>query len=105
MQQDQDNQKNLLLAIVMSAGVLLLWQVFYAGPKLKDDQERRQRVQQELSQDKEQARPATPGAAREPVTGAQPAIPAAAPLAPAATRTAAIEASPRARIETPSLTG
>ena len=33
MQQDQDNQKNLLLAIVLSVGVLLAWQVFYAGPK------------------------------------------------------------------------
>ena len=35
---DQDNQKNLLLAIVLSVGVLLIWQVFYAGPKLKEDQ-------------------------------------------------------------------
>ena len=41
MLNDQDNQKNLLLAIVLSVGVLLAWQVFYAGPKLKDDQERR----------------------------------------------------------------
>ena len=100
MQQDQDNQKNLLLAIVLSVGVLLAWQVFYAGPKLKDDQERRQRVQHELSQSKEQA-PAAPGATTQP--GA--AVPSAAPLAAAATRTAAIDASPRVRIETPSLTG
>ena len=54
MLNDQDNQKNLLLAIVLSVGVLLAWQVFYAGPKLKDDQERRQRIQQEQSQVKEQ---------------------------------------------------
>ena len=100
MQQDQDNQKNLLLAIVLSVGVLLAWQVFYAGPKLKDDQERRQRVQHELSQSKEQA-PTAPSTATQP--GA--AVPSAAPLATAATRNAAIEASPRVRIETPSLTG
>jgi len=30
---------------VLSVGVLLAWQMFYAGPKLKEDQERRQRVQ------------------------------------------------------------
>ena len=29
--QDQDNQKNLLLAIVLSVAVLLGWQMFYAG--------------------------------------------------------------------------
>src|SRR5438034_298076 len=51
---DQDNQKNLLLAIVLSVGVLLAWQMFYAGPKLKEDQERRQRIQQEQGQLKEQ---------------------------------------------------
>jgi YidC/Oxa1 family membrane protein insertase len=98
MQQDQDNQKNLLLAIVLSVGVLLAWQAFYAGP----NQERRQRVQQEPSQGKEHAgSPAAPGSATQP--GA--AVPSAAPLAAAATRDAAVEAGPRVRIETPSLTG
>ena len=43
MLQDQDNQKNLLVAIVLSVAVLLGWQMFYAGPKLKEEQERRQR--------------------------------------------------------------
>lgn len=43
--QDQDNQKNLLLAIVLSVSVLLAWQLLFAGPKLKDEQERRARVQ------------------------------------------------------------
>jgi YidC/Oxa1 family membrane protein insertase len=52
---DQDNQKNLLVAIVLSVAVLLMWQMFYAGPKLKEDQERRQRIQQEQqTQPKEQ---------------------------------------------------
>ena len=64
MLNDQDNQKNLLLAIVLSVVVLLVWQVFYAGPKLKEEQERRQRIQQEQSQPKEQ--PGAPTAA--PVT-------------------------------------
>ena len=58
---DQDNQKNLLVAIVLSVAVLLMWQMFYAGPKLKEDQERRQRIQQEQTQTKEQ--PGAPKAA------------------------------------------
>jgi YidC/Oxa1 family membrane protein insertase len=48
--QDQDNQRNLLLAIVLSVSVLLAWQLLFAGPKLKEDQERRARVQQEQTQ-------------------------------------------------------
>ena len=99
---DQDNQKNLLLAIVLSVGVLLIWQVFYAGPKLKEDQERRQRVQQEQSQTAPKTAPvATPGAPTQPGSG----VPSTAPTTPAATRAAAIEATPRVRIETPSLRG
>ena len=38
--QDQESQKNLLLAIVLSVAVLLGWQFLYAGPKLKEEQER-----------------------------------------------------------------
>jgi YidC/Oxa1 family membrane protein insertase len=108
---DQDNQKNLLLAIVLSVSILLAWQVFYAGPKLKEEQERRQRIQQEQQQQtqaKEQPgapRPqAAPGTAAQP--GAQPgAAPAAAPAAPAATREDALAGTPRLKIDTPSLRG
>jgi YidC/Oxa1 family membrane protein insertase len=107
MLNDQDNQKNLLLAIVLSVGVLLAWQMFYAGPKLKDDQERRQRIQQEQSQVKEQ--PGAPKTAPDAASGATPqpgtAVPSAAPLASAPTRAAALDAAPRVRIETPSLRG
>src|SRR5947207_10768373 len=107
MLNDQDNQKNLLLAIVLSVGVLLAWQVFYAGPKLKDDQERRQRIQQEQSQVKEQ--PGSPKTAPVTAPGAIPqpgaVVPSAAPLASAATRDAVIATGQRVRIETPSLRG
>jgi YidC/Oxa1 family membrane protein insertase len=105
--QDKDNQKNLLLAIVLSVGVLLFWQLFYAGPKLKDDQERRLRVQQEQTQLKEQPGAPTTAPVANPGAATQPGgtVPSAAPLAPAATRAAAIAASPRVRIETPSLLG
>ncbi len=47
LQPDQENQKNLLLAIVLSVAVLLAWQFFYAGPRLKEEQERQARMRQE----------------------------------------------------------
>jgi YidC/Oxa1 family membrane protein insertase len=106
---DQDNQKNLLLAIVLSVGVLLMWQMFYANPKLKEDQERRQRIQQEQAQPKEQpgapkAVPqAVPGAPPQPGTAAAPTV--TAPAIPAPTREAALQASARHRVDTPSLKG
>jgi YidC/Oxa1 family membrane protein insertase len=107
MLNDQDNQKNLLLAIVLSVGVLLAWQVFYAGPKLKDDQERRQRIQQEQSQVKEQPGGAKTGPVTAPGAVPQPGavVPSAVPAPPALTREAALQTTARVRIETPSLRG
>ena len=113
MLNDKDNQKNLLLAIVLSVSILLAWQVFYAGPKLKDEQERRQRIQQEQQQ---QAQPkAEPGAPKtapqaSPGTAPQPAAqpgaaPSAVPSVPSASREAALADSPRLKIDTPSLRG
>jgi YidC/Oxa1 family membrane protein insertase len=102
MQQDQDHQKNLLLAIVLSVAVLLAWQMFYAGPKLKEEQERRLRTQQEQTQLKPSGAPtATPGEA--PQVAAPSAV---APTAPQ-NREAALHASAQGRVplETPSLQG
>ncbi len=107
MRQDPDSQKNLLLAIVLSVAVLLIWQMFYAGPKMKEEQERRQRAQQEQTQPKVQpgAPVATPGA--PPTAAPQPgaAVPSAGPSLPAATREGALAASQRVAIDTPSLRG
>src|SRR5262249_61348093 len=74
-----------------------------AVPKLRPDRRPRQRVQQELSQGK--AQPTAPVATQPGATQPGAAVPSAAPLTPAATRSAAIEASPRVRVESPSLTG
>ena len=112
MLNDKDNQKNLLLAIVLSVSVLLAWQVFYAGPKLKEEQERRQRIQQEQQQQAQpQASRARPRrrrgfAGNGAAAGAQPgAAPSAVPSVPSASREAALADSPRAAIDTPSLRG
>ena len=95
--QDKDSQKNLLLAIVLSVAVLLAWQVFYAGPKLKEEQERRQRIQQEQQAAGKGSSPARrrrrPGRARHGAAAGQPACPSARPAAPAATREAALQAA------------
>ena len=100
--QDPDQQRNLLLAVVLSMAVLLGWQLFYAGPKMKEEQAR-QRAQQELSQTagtrpRMRAKPATAHRAAQP-------CPAPAPPAASVSRDDAIKASPRLAIDTPTLKG
>ncbi len=104
---DQDNQKNLLLAIALSIAVLLGWQVFYAGPKLKEEQERRQRAQLEQTQAKKKEEPGTPKAAPGVAPKVQPgaAPPAATAAEDEVTRSQAIKRSERVQIDTPSLKG
>ena len=111
MMQHDDNQKNLLLAIVLSVGVLLFWQLFYAGPKVQQERDRLARQQQEQTQ---QPGPAAPGAPGQPVAApgaasgmpaAPGAVPAAAPAPGLHTRETALKTAPRLAISTPSLTG
>jgi YidC/Oxa1 family membrane protein insertase len=99
--QDPDQQKNLLLAVVLSMAVLLGWQLFYAGPT----EEARQRTQEQ------QSRTATPPAnTTAPDSGIkappQGTVPGAAPAsATPQSREEALADSPRVRVETPSLRG
>jgi YidC/Oxa1 family membrane protein insertase len=104
MSQDPDQQKNLLLAVVLSMAVLLAWQMFYAGPKMKQEQARQQ-AQQELAKGATPASPAKDGIA-PPATTPEGTVPGA-PVPPdaATTREAALKDSPRLPIETPSLRG
>ncbi|HEX5958862.1 MAG TPA: membrane protein insertase YidC, partial [Hyphomicrobiaceae bacterium] len=104
--QDQDNQKNLLIAIVLSMAVLFAWQFFYAAPK---EQERQARVKQEQVQKAKEQPAATPGTAKPGEAspqpgGSAPAVPGSSQSA-AVSREAALAASPRLDIKTPSLTG
>src|SRR4029078_12348964 len=95
--QDPDQQRNLLLAVVLSMAVLLGWQLFYAGPKMKEEQAR-QRAQHELAQQQGAAKDAT-----KPGTAPDAAVPGTAPPAAGVSRDDAIKASPPLAIETPSL--
>jgi len=100
--QDPNQQKNLLLAVVLSMAVLLGWQLFYAGPKMRDEQAR-QHAQNELTQNaapvaKDGTAPSAP-----PAPGA--GVPSASPSSVTLPRDEAISASPRVTVETPSLRG
>ncbi len=123
MQQDPDTQKNLFIAIALSVVVLFGWQYFFVPPKVTKEQK-----QQQIERQVRDAGgiPATPGksggaipkapaggvpASGVPASGVPASgVPAAGavpgtPLTTLATRSAALSASPRIPIETPSLRG
>jgi len=105
------DNKNTILAIVLSAVVLIAWQYFYAVPNA----EKQKAAQQQAELQKQAQKPAAP-----PTQGAQPgvapAMPGSAPTVPGqaaqpaatampATRQAALATSPRVPIDTVSLQG
>ena len=100
------DQKNTILAIVLSALVLIAWQIYFGVPQM----EKQKQIQQQ-AQDRSQQPPPLP---QQPGTTQAPSAPGAAPQAPTQpgagaaqpmTRDAALAASPRVHIETPSLSG
>src|SRR6516164_1041734 len=99
---EMDDQKNLLLAIVLTGIVLLAWQYLFAVPQVE---RQKQIAQQQQQQQQTQAPPANtqPGPAPQPAPSAVP--PAQPSAAPTLTREAALAASPRIPIETPRLAG
>jgi YidC/Oxa1 family membrane protein insertase len=107
------DSKNTILAIVLSAIVLIVWQYFFAIPQEKARQE--QLAQQQTQAQKTnppapgQSNSTAPAAAPVPgAAGAPPQVPGAAPAAAVGapvTRDAAIAASPRIPIATESLQG
>jgi YidC/Oxa1 family membrane protein insertase len=109
MQQDQESQRNLVLAIALSLAVLLGWQFFYAGPKAKQEADRLEQVRQQQAKLAPAPVPgtATPTAPGGTLPGAVPGQPVAPAIAPAAglKRDVALLNSPRIAINTPSLKG
>jgi YidC/Oxa1 family membrane protein insertase len=94
---NSEDSRNILMAIVLSVAVLLGWQYFFAGPQMLKDRQAQTQVQTTA--------PASPSASPAPGAAAV-APPGAAPAeAPAASRAEALAASPRVRIDTPSLGG
>jgi YidC/Oxa1 family membrane protein insertase len=101
------DQKNTILAIVLSALVLIGWQLYFGLPQV----EKQRQMQQQQAQERV---PPAPGSPAPPTTAPTQSVPGATPQAPGQpagvpaqpmTREAALAASPRVRIETPSVTG
>jgi YidC/Oxa1 family membrane protein insertase len=105
------DNKNTILAIALSAVVLIAWQFFYAGPQEKARQEQLAQQQQKQQAEQLAQKGPAPGQGTQAPGAAPPApgqIPGQAPQSPAAiaaNRDAAVAASPRVPIATGSLQG
>jgi YidC/Oxa1 family membrane protein insertase len=97
------DNRNTILAVILSGIVLIAWQYFYNVPQMEKQRAQTQ-VQAELAKPTPQA---TPGSTT-PQAGSTPSASAPGntqPTAAVVSRDAAIAATPRVKIETPSLTG
>ena len=103
MQQD-DNQKNLLIAVALSAMVLLGWQLLFVNPRIKDEQSRKA-SQQQSQQVPGQAVPGAATPAGPGSTVAPGALPSAPSVPLATSREGALALSPRVAIETSAIKG
>src|SRR6478609_6802267 len=97
------DNRNTILAVVLSGLVLIAWQYFYNVPQM-EKQRAQSQTQAELAKPSPQATPGStaPQAGSAPSANA-PNQPASA--APVVSREAAIAATPRVKIDTPRLTG
>ena len=95
------DNKNTLIAIVLSAIVLLGWQYFIGMPQME-----KQRQQQQQQQQQQAPAPAgTPAPGAAPVPGQVPQAPGTSPTGQVFTREAVLAASPRIAVETPRVKG
>jgi YidC/Oxa1 family membrane protein insertase len=101
------DQKNTILAIVLSALVLIGWQLYFGLPQV----EKQRQMQQQQAQERVPPAPGSPG---PPTTAPTQSVPGTTPQAPGQpagipalpmTREAVLAASPRVPIETPSVAG
>lgn len=105
MSQPPNDQKNLLIAVALSMAVMLGWQLFYAGPQIKDQHEKAQR-EQVVKDEAGKPGAASPTAPTTLPGTVQPVQPAQSiPTLSTGTRTEALARSERVPIETPSVTG
>jgi YidC/Oxa1 family membrane protein insertase len=102
------DNRNMILAVILSGVVLLAWQYFYNVPQME-----RQRAQQTQQAELQKPAPKQPADTTSPSsappqpgsTTPSPAAPAAASNAPVVSRDQALADSQRVKIETPSLVG
>jgi YidC/Oxa1 family membrane protein insertase len=106
MMQQSNDHKNTILAVVLSAAVLIAWQYFVGVPQM----EKQKQIQQQQAQEHTQApgaRPAQPAQPGQAGTAQQAQAPAGQPsVVPGSQpREDVLAASPRIPVETPSLKG
>ena len=101
------DQKNTIIAILLSALVLIAWQYFFGLPQAE-----KQKAQQEALKQQQQTEQTVPGGVPAPAPAPTPdgrpapgAAPGSAPAPSGATREAVLAASPRIAIDTPRLRG
>jgi YidC/Oxa1 family membrane protein insertase len=100
-----ENNRNFILAIVLSIGVLFAWQYFFVPkPQAPEPGQQQTAQQQPAPQPPGAPRPKTEGGPAAPAgTSVQPS--ASAPAPAALTREEALASSPRVSIDTPSIKG
>ena len=100
----REENRNLIVAIVLSVAVLIGWQYFFAAPEA--ERQRRALEQQQSTQVDPNApnltTPSQAGGPSTPVPGTVPSVPAAPAVE---TREAALARSPRVAIDTPAIAG
>jgi YidC/Oxa1 family membrane protein insertase len=99
------DNRNTILAVILSGLVLIAWQYFYNVPQM-EKQRAAQQTQSELAKPVPQASPdgTTPQAGTAPSANA-PAVNQPASTAPVVSRDAAIASTPRVKIDTPRVAG
>ena len=100
------DNRNTIIAVILSGLVLIAWQYFYNVPQM-EKQRAQQQAQTELQKPTPQASPgtATPGTTPQPGSAPSPSGAQPASAAPVISREAAIEGTPRVKIDTPTLSG
>ncbi|WP_454621646.1 membrane protein insertase YidC [Bradyrhizobium cenepequi] len=100
------DNRNTIIAVILSGLVLIGWQYFYNVPQM-EKQRAQQQAQTELQKPTPQATPstATPGTTPQPGSAPSPSAAQPASAAPVISREAAIEGTPRVKIDTPTLSG
>jgi YidC/Oxa1 family membrane protein insertase len=99
------DNRNTIIAVVLSGLVLLGWQYFFNIPQM--ERQRAVELAQKQAANPTPAPAATPGATTTPQPGAPATAPGAAPVStvPTVSRDAALAAGPRIKIDTPRLSG
>jgi YidC/Oxa1 family membrane protein insertase len=106
-QNDPQDNKNLIIAVLLSLVVMMGWQYFIAAPKMREEQARKEYTK-ELEAQRTGAKPqGVPGVATSPTADGvttSPTVAGQPALAPVS-REESLKASPRLAIKTPSLEG